>query len=143
MKRETLLFINRSLFKNPMCMKPSIVVVGSSNTDMVIKTEHLPAPGETVLGGTFFMSAGGKGANQAVAAQRLGGAVTFVAKVGTDIFGQQALQNFEQEGIDTSCIHSDSKQASGVALIMIGEAAENCIAVASGANAALYPDDIK
>ena len=124
-------------------MKPSIVVVGSSNTDMVIKTAHLPAPGETVLGGTFFMSAGGKGANQAVAAQRLGGAVTFVAKVGTDIFGQQAVQNFMQEGIDISCIGTDEQQASGVALIMIGEAAQNCIAVASGANAALYPDDIK
>ena len=124
-------------------MKPSIVVVGSSNTDMVIKTAHLPAPGETVLGGTFFMSAGGKGANQAVAAQRLGGAVTFVAKVGTDIFGQQAVQNFMQEGIDISCIGTDEQQASGVALIMIGEAAQNCIAVASGANAALYPSDIK
>lgn len=123
-------------------MKPSIVVVGSSNTDMVIKTAHLPAPGETVLGGTFFMSAGGKGANQGVAAQRLGGAVTFVAKLGTDIFGQQALEGFRQEGIDTSCIRSDENHASGVALIMIGEAAENCIAVASGANAALFPDDV-
>lgn len=123
-------------------MKPSIVVVGSSNTDMVIKTAHLPAPGETVLGGTFFMSAGGKGANQAVAAQRMGGAVTFVAKIGTDIFGQQALQGFKQEGIDTSCILTDNNHASGVALIMIGEAAENCIAVASGANAALFPGDL-
>ena len=123
-------------------MKPSIVVVGSSNTDMVIKTAHLPAPGETVLGGTFFMSAGGKGANQAVAAQRLGGAVTFVAKLGTDIFGQQALEGFRQEGIDITCIRSDDNHASGVALIMIGEAAENCISVASGANAALSPDDV-
>ena len=67
-------------------MNKSIVVIGSTNTDMVIKTDHLPAPGETILGGTFFMNAGGKGANQAVAAARLGGAVTFVAKTGIDIF---------------------------------------------------------
>lgn len=124
-------------------MKPSIVVVGSSNTDMVIKGTKLPAPGETVLGGTFFMAAGGKGANQAVAAQRLGGAVTFVARLGTDIFGQQALHSFQQEGIDTTCISTDEKHPSGVALILIGEGAENCIAVASGANAALVPDDLK
>jgi ribokinase len=124
-------------------MKPSIVVVGSSNTDMVIKTAKLPAPGETVLGGTFFMSGGGKGANQAVAAQRLGGAVTFVAKVGADIFGQQALQGFQQEGMDTSCVFTDSRHASGVALIMVGEGAENCIAVASGANVALHLGDVK
>ena len=67
-----------------------ILVVGSSNTDMVIKTEHLPAPGETVLGGTFFMNPGGKGANQAVAVARLGGNVRFVCKLGDDIFGRQA-----------------------------------------------------
>jgi ribokinase len=124
-------------------MRPSIVVVGSSNTDMVIKTAKLPAPGETVLGGTFFMSGGGKGANQAVAAQRLGGAVTFVAKIGADIFGQQALQSFQQEGMDTTCVFTDSRHASGVALIMVGEGAENCIAVASGANAALHLGDVK
>jgi ribokinase len=124
-------------------MKPSIVVVGSSNTDMVVKTAHLPAPGETVLGGRFFMNAGGKGANQAVAAQRLGGAVTFVAKVGTDIFGEQAIQLFRQEGIDTSCILSDANHPSGVALITIDDNGENCIAVASGANAALLPDDLE
>jgi ribokinase len=124
-------------------MKPSIVVVGSSNTDMVVKTAHLPAPGETILGGRFFMNAGGKGANQAVAAQRLGGAVTFVAKVGTDIFGQQAIQHFQQEGIDTSCMLSDAAHPSGVALITIDDNGENCIAVASGANAVLFPDDLQ
>jgi len=70
---------------------PSIVVVGSTNTDMVIKASHLPQPGETILGGTFFMSAGGKGANQAVAAARLGGSVLFIAKTGYDIFGKQSL----------------------------------------------------
>lgn len=124
-------------------MKPAIVVIGSSNTDMVIKAARLPAPGQTVLGGTFFMAAGGKGANQAVAAQRLGGVVTFVAKVGADMFGQQALLGFQKEGIDVDCIVTDAAHASGVALILIGEQAENCIAVASGANAALHPADLE
>ena len=85
-----------------------ILVVGSSNTDMVIKTEHLPAPGETVLGGTFFMNPGGKGANQAVAVARLGGNVRFVCKLGDDIFGRQAKQLFAAEGIDTSYVFTDS-----------------------------------
>ena len=80
-------------------MKPYILVVGSSNTDMVIKADHLPMPGETILGGTFFMNPGGKGANQAVAAARLNGAVTFICKTGNDIFGRQSLQLFEEEGI--------------------------------------------
>ncbi len=71
-----------------------IVVVGSSNTDMVVSVPRMPGPGETVLGGTFFMAAGGKGANQAVAAARAGGAVTFVACVGKDAFGEQAVQGF-------------------------------------------------
>jgi ribokinase len=118
-------------------MKPSIIVVGSSNTDMVIKTEKLPAPGETILGGSFFMNAGGKGANQAVAAARLGGKVTFICKTGTDIFGNQAIRLFEKEGIDTRYIIADPEYPSGVALITVDNNGENCIAVASGANAAL------
>jgi ribokinase len=122
---------------------PAIVVVGSSNTDMVIKTAHLPAPGETILGGTFFMNAGGKGANQAVAAARLGGAVTFVAKVGNDIFGREAVQLFEKESINTSFVVTDLQKPSGVALITVDEKGENCIAVASGANAALYKEDVE
>ena len=71
-------------------MPPSILIIGSSNTDMVVKTQILPAPGQTVLGGCFYMNAGGKGANQAVAAARLNGNVTFITKLGTDIFGAQA-----------------------------------------------------
>ncbi|HWB24300.1 MAG TPA: ribokinase [Chitinophagaceae bacterium] len=121
----------------------SIVVAGSSNTDMVIKAARLPAPGETILGGAFFMNAGGKGANQAVAAARLGGNVTFIAKLGNDIFGKQALQLFNEEGINTSCVMVDSQLPSGVALITVDESGENCIAVASGANAALMPADIE
>lgn len=123
--------------------KASILVAGSSNTDMVIKTPHLPAPGETVLGGTFFMNAGGKGANQAVAAARLGGAVTFMAKVGDDIFGRQAVQSFKEEGINTSYVLTDALHPSGVALITVDEKGENCIAVAGGSNNALMPADIE
>ena len=122
--------------------KHNILVVGSSNTDMVIKTNHLPRPGETVLGGTFFMNPGGKGANQAVAIARLGGEVSFICKTGSDIFGHQSQQLFEEEGIDTSYIFSDSKNPSGVALITVDAHAENCIVVASGANANLLPTDL-
>ena len=75
-------------------MKPSIVVIGSTNTDMVIKADHLPTPGETILGGNFFMNPGGKGANQAVAAKRLGGSVAFISKTGNDVFGRQSVQLF-------------------------------------------------
>src|SRR5437762_9409032 len=120
----------------------SIVVVGSANTDMVIKASHLPQPGETILGGTFFMSAGGKGANQAVAAARLGGKVSFIAKTGYDVFGKQSIELFEKEGIDTSCIARDKYQPSGVALIIVDDKGENCIVVAPGANAALSREDI-
>src|SRR6476469_8338798 len=123
--------------------KPSIIVVGSSNTDMVIKSSYLPKPGETILGGTFFMNAGGKGANQAVAAARLGGNVSFIAKVGDDVFGKQAIELFKKEGIDTSCVFTDATHPSGVALINVDDNGENCIVVASGANAALFKEDIE
>lgn len=119
-----------------------ILVVGSSNTDMVIKARHLPRPGETILGGSFFMNPGGKGANQAVTIARLGGQVTFICKTGSDIFGHQSQQLFEEEGINTSYIFSDSEHPSGVALITVDENAENCIVVASGANANLLPSDL-
>ena len=120
-----------------------ILVVGSCNTDMVIKAAHLPRPGETILGGTFFMNPGGKGANQAVAIARLGGSVTFICKTGSDIFGHQSQQLFEEEGINTSYVFSDSGNPSGVALITVDEKAENCIVVASGANANLLPSDLE
>ena len=110
---------------------------------MVIKAAHLPRPGETILGGTFFMNPGGKGANQAVAIARLGGPVTFICKTGSDIFGHQSQQLFEEEGINTSYVFSDSGNPSGVALITVDEKAENCIVVASGANANLLPSDLE
>jgi len=119
-----------------------ILVIGSSNTDMVIKTDKLPAPGETVLGGTFFMNPGGKGANQAVAAARLGGKVTFVTKVGNDLFGNQTIGVLKKEGIDTRNVVKDDKFPSGVALITVDGSGENNIVVAPGSNANLVAEDI-
>ncbi|NQV33527.1 MAG: ribokinase, partial [Phycisphaeraceae bacterium] len=95
----------------------TIVVIGSSNTDMIVQTPHIPKPGETILGGTFNTAAGGKGANQAVACARAGGKVTFVARVGSDMFGDQALQGFKQDGIDVTYVTKDPSAPSGVALI--------------------------
>lgn len=126
-----------------MPLSRSICVIGSSNTDMVVKTEKLPVPGETVLGGQFLMNPGGKGANQAVAAARLGGQVTFVAKVGNDLFGQQAVQQFRREKINTEYVITDPDQPSGVALINVDAGGENCIAVAPGANGTLTPEDVE
>ena len=126
-----------------MSTSKSIIVVGSSNTDMVIQTNKFPVPGETLLGGKFFLFPGGKGANQAVAAARLGGLVTFIAKVGNDIFGEQALQQFKNEGILTEFIISDPSNPSGVALITVDAKGENTIVVAQGANGALTSEDIQ
>jgi ribokinase len=120
-----------------------IIVIGSSNTDMVIKSKKLPAPGETLLGGTFLMNPGGKGANQAVAAARLGGNVTFVTKTGNDMFGAEAMQIFDNEGIDTRFIIKDAENPSGVALINVDENGENSIVVAPGSNGSLSAYDIK
>jgi ribokinase len=122
-------------------MSRKIVVVGSSNTDMIIKLDRLPQPGETVLGGDFSTAAGGKGANQAVAAARAGGAVTFVARVGDDMFGRLAVEQFAADGIDVRHVIEDSDAPSGVALIFVDRNGENSIAVASGANAHLTPVD--
>ena len=119
--------------------KPRILVIGSSNTDMVIKLERIPRPGETALGSEFLTAAGGKGANQAVAAARAGGKVTFVARVGRDVFGDKAVAGFTQDGIDTGFITRDPKKPSGVALIFVEKDGENSIAVAGGANRGLAP----
>ncbi len=119
-----------------------IIVIGSSNTDMVIKTEKLPVPGETILGGTFLMNPGGKGANQAVAAARLGGKITFITKRGNDLFGNQAVGLLMREGIDTQYIVKDTVLPSGVALITVNSAGENSIVVAPGSNGNLLSEDI-
>lgn len=123
--------------------KPSIVVVGSSNTDISVQLARIPKPGETILGGTFTSAAGGKGANQAVAAARSGGLVTFIARVGKDLFGEQAIAGFKQEGIDVGHVTTDSSAPSGVALIFVAKDGENSIAVASGANARLSPANVR
>jgi ribokinase len=119
-----------------------VIVVGSSNTDMIVRAERLPLPGETVLGGDLVTAAGGKGANQAVAAARVGAAVTFVARVGGDMFGQQARANFEREGLDLTYLAQDPDAPSGVALIVVGPGGKNIIAVAPGANGRLSPADV-
>ena len=119
-----------------------IVVVGSANTDMTIRSEKIPAPGETVVGGVFASAPGGKGANQAVAAARAGGAVTFVARVGADSLGEEAIKGYERDGIDVSKIVRDPANATGVALIMVDATGQNSISVASGANFALSPEDV-
>jgi ribokinase len=116
-----------------------VVVVGSINTDLVVAVERLPAPGETVSGGTFARHGGGKGANQAVAAARLGAAVAIVGAVGDDEFGEQALDELSREGVDVAAVARLHGVASGVAAIVVDAAGENQIAVASGANARLDP----
>lgn len=122
--------------------KKKILVIGSSNTDMTIKADRLPAPGETILGGEFVMGRGGKGANQAVAASRLGGDVTFVCKVGRDLFGKESVESYKRETIDTEHILY-SERSSGVALIMVAEDGENCISVASSANDDFSVEDVE
>ena len=123
-------------------MPPRIVVVGSSNTDLVVRAPALPGPGETVLGSAFLVAPGGKGANQAVAAARLGARVTLVARLGADEFGDRALAALGREGIDTTFIARDAAAASGVALIVVSESGENAIAVAPGANMRLTAADV-
>ncbi|MFY0685700.1 MAG: ribokinase [Cyclobacteriaceae bacterium] len=125
-----------------MTQQEKILVIGSSNTDMVVKSEHLPRPGETVLGGVFQMIPGGKGANQAVAAASLEGNVTFIAKVGQDLFGKEAIVGFKARGINVDHIYTDHHTPSGVALIMVDGKGENSISVALGANNELSSDDI-
>ena len=122
--------------------KKNIIVVGSSNTDMIIRLDHIPRPGETILGGEFFTAAGGKGANQAVGAARAGGKVTFIARVGVDMFGDNAVAGFKKEGINTDHVLRDTSSPSGVALIFVAKDGENSIAVAGGANGNLSPEDI-
>ena len=122
--------------------RKSILVVGSSNTDMIIKMQRIPKPGETILGGEFASAAGGKGANQAVGAARAGGDVTFIARVGRDMFGDKAVAGFIADGINVDYVVRDRTCPSGVALIFVGQNGENSIAVASGSNANLAPADL-
>jgi ribokinase len=120
----------------------SIVVIGSSNTDMVVRTPHIPAPGETILGDDLVLVSGGKGANQAVAAARLGAEVTLVARVGADLFGERAVREIAAAGVDTTYVVRDSATPSGVALICVADDGQNSIVVAPGANGQLTPQDV-
>ena len=121
-----------------MAQRPRITVVGSANVDFVARCERLPRPGETLTDATFERIPGGKGANQAVAAARLGAHVRFVGRIGTD---DLVLHSLEREGIDTSGVRSDDGE-SGVALILVDADGENVIVVAPGANARLAPEDV-
>lgn len=120
----------------------NIVVIGSTNIDMIAQVPRLPKAGETVIGGTFAQAYGGKGANQAVAASRVGGEVTFISCVGDDVFGAETIQHFQKEGICTDFLFKEKSTATGIALIMVDEKGTNSIAVASGANERLSPHHI-
>ncbi len=119
-----------------------ILVIGSSNTDMVIKTNKLPCPGETIVNGTFMGNPGGKGANQAVAAARLGGSVTLITKRGNDLFGNQSVGLLMREAIDTQYIVKDNDHPSGVALITVDSRGRSSSVTAPGSNSYLNPEDI-
>jgi ribokinase len=123
-------------------MSKKIVVVGSTNVDLIIKGEKIPKQGETVLGGTFYKAAGGKGANQAVAASRAGGEVTFISCVGNE-YGEESIKGFRNDRINVDYIKIDSDVATGIALIMVDKNGENSISVASGANLSLTVSDIQ
>ncbi|MEN6363278.1 MAG: ribokinase [Bacteroidales bacterium] len=116
-----------------------ILVVGSSNIDIVAQVNHLPLPGETVGNAVITQAYGGKGANQAVAAARLGGNVTFVTFLGNDLYSKSLTEHFKNEGIFTKYILIDTENPTGIALIFVASNAENCIAVAPGSNGKLLP----
>ncbi|HET9320168.1 MAG TPA: ribokinase [Bryobacteraceae bacterium] len=127
-------------------MKPAIVVVGSLNMDFVVRVEHLPAPGETVLGRNFQMFPGGKGANQAVAAAKLGGNsvdVRMIGRVGYDVFADHLKASLSAAGVDVAAVHATRSQSTGVALISVDRAGQNSIVVASGANHELAAADVE
>ena len=123
-------------------MNPRVVVVGSVNMDLMLRCPHLPLPGETVLGSNFRTLPGGKGANQAVAAARLGASVRLIGCVGGDSFGQQAVSALRAEGIDLRHLDVVSGEATGVAMVLVEDSGENSIALAPGANAALSSERI-
>ncbi|MCY2929811.1 MAG: ribokinase [Planctomycetota bacterium] len=122
--------------------KPNILVVGSLNMDLVVRAAAMPKPGQTVLGERFVTAPGGKGANQAVAAARLGGHCAMIGRVGDDAFGLQLLDALGEEGVECTGVAATREAATGVALILVDRCGENSIVVAPGANALLTPDDI-
>jgi ribokinase len=127
---------------NPPSSRPRIVVVGSINMDLVFRTQRLARPGETVAGHSFRQIPGGKGANQAVAAARLGAQVAMVGRVGNDEFGSTLLDGLKRESIDVTHVTRTSDVASGLAVIGVDDSGENSITVLSGANGQLSPADV-
>jgi len=124
-------------------MNAAIVVVGSLNMDMVVSLNHRPNRGETVLGNDFFMNVGGKGANQAVAACKLGADVAMIGKLGNDMFADRLLDSLEEVGVDCRAIEKISDEATGVAFITVDPDGDNSIVVAPGANLRLTPEDVR
>jgi ribokinase len=120
-----------------------VCVVGSSNIDLTFSAARLPRPGETLPGHGFQLGFGGKGANQAVMAARLGAQAIMVSRVGRDVFGEQTLAHYRAEGIDTTYVRTDAERPTGVASIVVDDEARNCILVVAGANGALSPDDVR
>jgi ribokinase len=118
----------------------NIVVVGSLNMDLVVRVAHMPLAGETIFGHDFATIPGGKGANQAIAAARLGGKVTMIGRIGSDTFGETLIKNLKKEGVDTSFMQVDKDASSGIALITVDKSGQNSIVVVSGANMRLLPD---
>jgi len=123
-------------------VRPKITVVGSLNMDLIVRAPHIPTPGETIIGGEFRTVAGGKGANQAVAAARLGAQVTMVGCVGDDAHGQALRSGLRADGINTDFVRVDTAVSSGVAFITVADSGENSIVVSPGANHTLSPADI-
>jgi ribokinase len=120
-----------------------VCVVGSSNLDLIFRTDRLPRPGETRAAAAYQLTCGGKGANQAVAAARLGAHVTMISRVGRDVFGNRLVDNFRAHGIDTRHVLTDDARPTGLASIAVDDDARNCILVVPGANAGLTPDDVR
>ncbi len=123
--------------------RPHVCVVGSSNVDLTFRTPRLPRPGETIGGRLFHLGFGGKGANQAVMAARLGARVTMVGKVGRDLFGEHVLQNYREQGIDTTHVRTDPDGLTGTAAILVDDRGQNAIIVIPGANSALSPAEVR
>ena len=121
----------------------NIIVVGSLNMDLVIQVPNIPRPGETILGNNFTTIPGGKGANQAVAAARLGASVTMVGQIGSDDYGEALIANLEKEGVNVENVFVDKNSATGIALIAVDSIGQNSIAVASGANFTLTKEMIR
>jgi ribokinase len=122
---------------------PTLVVVGSANFDLIVQSERLPRPGETVSGGNFRSAGGGKGANQAIAARRLGARVAFVGRVGDDGPGRELSDALQREGVDIAGLRVDATASTGVALILVDREGQNVISVAPGANAEVTAADVR